>query len=477
MMNKTRFIVLAFGFLLFQQAFGQLSVDGEFRTRSILNHGYKVPVQASADAVLSVDQRSRLNLAYANQWYSARLVLQDARVWGSDDAYNPTGVMGNTGSFGIYEAWVELKLKGKSSLRIGRQEWEYNNMRILSFRNWWTSGLSYDGLLYKMHDLENGWFIDMGLSYNNNGTLHGEVNNSDWTGEKLKTLNFINFKKNHSNIFSTSVFFSLAGRDFPGTGKIFATGTHGLILDYNQNSHAEAGIFGGISGYFQHGTDYKKGPDGDYRNISAYFITGEIGYRAPGKKWEFSAGSDLISGHDFTKTDEKYSNTKHSFDLLYGACFPFYGGSLNHFIQQDSYKTGTKGGGFLAPFLRFNFKPGKKNSLEITWWSPRLTTHVPAHNSIDKESGLPAGLETNPDGSPVYWKGPLGNYVDIGFMQRINPDVVLRTGFSVGSISDIKNQMVFGYEDVAGKQLFDKGVNYLGWVMLIVKPNFFTINK
>jgi hypothetical protein len=67
--------------------------------------------------------------------------------------------------------------------------------------------------------------------------------------------------------------------------------------------------------------------------------------------------------------------------------------------------------------------------------------------------------------------------VDIGFMQRINPDVVLRTGFSVGSISDIKNQMVFGYEDVAGKQLFDKGVNYLGWVMLIVKPNFFTINK
>jgi hypothetical protein len=91
------------------------------------------------------------------------LILQDARVWGSDDAFNPTGIMGNTSSFGIYEAWVELKLKGKSSLRIGRQEWEYNNMRILSFRNWWTSGLSYDGLLYKMHDAENGWFFDMGL--------------------------------------------------------------------------------------------------------------------------------------------------------------------------------------------------------------------------------------------------------------------------------------------------------------------------
>jgi len=39
------------------------------------------------------------------------LILQDARVWGSDDAFNPTGIMGITSSFGIYEAWVELKIE------------------------------------------------------------------------------------------------------------------------------------------------------------------------------------------------------------------------------------------------------------------------------------------------------------------------------------------------------------------------------
>ena len=470
--NKLAFIVFAIFFS--QQAFSQFSIDGEFRTRSLLNHGYKVPVKASTDAVLSVDQRSRLYLNYANDSYSARLTLQDARVWGSDDAFNPTGLLGNTESFGIHEAWVELKLKEKSSLRIGRQEWNYNKMRVLSFRNWWTSGLSYDGLLYKMQDPENGWFIDMGLSYNNNGTLHGEVRNADWTGEKLKTLNFINFKKNHNNSVSVSAFFSLAGRDYPTSDKLFATGTHGLILDYNDGG---SGIFGFLSGYYQHGTDSKKGPNGDYRNISAYLLTGEIGYQAPAKKWELAAGAELISGHDYSSTDTDYANTRHSFDLLYSARFPYYGGNLNHFIIQDSYKTGTKGGGYFDPFLRFSLKPGKKNTLAITWWSPFLITDVPAHNLIDPASGMPSGTETNSSGSTVYWKGNLGNYVDVGFTQRINPDVVLKTGFSVGSISDIKNQMVFGYENVANKQLFETGTNYLGWVMLIVKPNFLTVNN
>lgn len=461
-------------FMIVQQAFGQLSIDGEFRTRSVLEHGYKVPVKKSEAAILSVDQRSRLNLNYVNEWYSARLVFQDARVWGSDDAYNPTGIMGNTRSLGLHEAWVELKLKEKSSLKIGRQEWNYNNMRILSGRNWWTSGLSYDGLLYKMHDLENAWFIDLGLSYNNNGTPEGIVNNSDWTGEKLKTLNFINFKKNHNDIFTTSVFFSLAGRDFPDNGKFFATGTHGLILEYNTGS---TGVFGLFSGYYQHGTDYKKGSDDNYRNILAYLLHGELGFRAPSEKWELAAGAEVISGHDYSKTETGYSNTRHSFDLLYGACFPFYGGNLNHYILQNSYKVGTKEGGYFDPFVRFNFKPGKKNTFEITLWSPRLITHVQAHNSVDPATGLPEGLEINPDGSTAYWKGNLGNYVDFNFTQRIHSDVVLRAGFSAGTISDIKNQMVFGYKDVANKQLYETGTNYLGWVMLIVKPGFLVVNK
>ncbi len=467
-MNRSKLIYLFTFLLISLQVAAQFSIDGEFRTRSILNHGFKVPVKASTDAVFSVDQRSRLNLNYKNDWYTARLILQDARIWGSDDIYNPTGTLGNSAAFGIYEAWVELKLKEKSSLRIGRQQWNYNKMRILSFRNWWTTGLSYDGLLYKMYDPQNGWFIDMGLSYNNDGVQTGEATNSTWTGEKLKTLNFVNLKKNLNDKLSLTAFFSLSGRDYPEIDQFFATGTHGLIMDYNQSG---SGVFGFLSGYYQHGTDKIKRPDGDYRNISAYLLTGELGYRAPSKKWELAAGAELISGNSNTESD--YLNTKRSFDLLYSARFPYYGGNLTHFVVQDSYKTGTRGGGYFDPFLRFSFKPGKKNSLAVTWWSPFLTTEILAHTSIDPASGKPSGIETDGNGENVYWKGNLGNYIDFNFTQRVNPDVVLKTGLSFGGVSDIKNQMVYGYKNPAQKELFELGTNYMGWIMLIVKPNFF----
>ena len=115
-MNRSKLFYLFTFLLISLQVAAQFSIDGEFRTRSILNHGFKVPVKASTDAVLSVDQRSRLNLNYKNDWYTARLILQDARIWGSDDIYNPTGTLGNSAAIGDYEAWVELKLKEKSRL-------------------------------------------------------------------------------------------------------------------------------------------------------------------------------------------------------------------------------------------------------------------------------------------------------------------------------------------------------------------------
>ncbi len=467
-----RLFLFISGLLLAGQVTAQLSVDGEFRSRSMLDHGYIVPVKAETNAVLSFDQRSRLSLNYKNERYSARMSLQDARVWGSDDLLNKTGVMGNSTSFGIYEAWVELRLKEKSSLRIGRQEWNYNNMRLLSFRNWWTSALSYDGLLYKMHDPENGWFIDMGLSYNNDGNPIGLVDNSSWTGEKIKTLNFLNFKKNLHDKYTISAVFMLSGKDLPAEDKLLLTGTHGVAFNYNTGPAPEAGLFGFLSGYYQHGTDSKTGAGDDYRGISAYLLTGELGYRAPAKKWEVAAGAEVISGHDYKNTSPEYRDTRHSFDLHYGARFPYYGGYMNHFILQDSYKIGTKGGGYIDPYIRMNFKPGEKSTLELTWYSPLLSTHVPAHNSIDQDTGLPGETETDDQGNTVFWKGSLGNYIDLGYTRRIHSDVVVKTGFSLGEVSEIKNQMIYGYRDGTDAELYEMGINYFGWVMLIVTPEF-----
>lgn len=40
----------------------QLSIDGEYRTRFITDHGFKVPVKEEADAVFSFGWHAELNL-------------------------------------------------------------------------------------------------------------------------------------------------------------------------------------------------------------------------------------------------------------------------------------------------------------------------------------------------------------------------------------------------------------------------------
>ncbi|HKK67137.1 MAG TPA: hypothetical protein VJ946_02955, partial [Bacteroidales bacterium] len=103
---------------------------------------------------------------------------------------------------------------------------------------------------------------------------------------------------------------------------------------------------------------------------------------------------------------------------------------------------------------------------------PSLTTNVIAHTSIDPSTATPSGMETDDNGDPVYWKGSLGTYFDMGITHKFSKEVILKSGLSFGVPSDIKNQMVYGYEDVAGKELYDLGTNYFGWVMLVVKPTF-----
>ena len=221
----------------------QFTIDGQFRTRFITNHGYKVPVKTGVDPVFSFDQRSRLDFNYKSEKYSTRFTLQDARVFGSDDIYNPTGIAGNSNSLGVYEAWTELNISDNSSIRIGRQEWNYDDMRVLCWRNWRTSGLSYDGILYKMNDKDKGLFLDLGISYNNDGTRTGTVENSTWTGEKIKTMNFLNIKKQFNNKLTVSLMSSLSGKIDVNNNKLVQVGTQGLNANYNVGKQSTDGLF------------------------------------------------------------------------------------------------------------------------------------------------------------------------------------------------------------------------------------------
>jgi hypothetical protein len=452
----------------------QLKVSGEFRTRSIVENALKVPAKKNSEDRLSFDQRSRLTFDYVSSKYTSRFTFQDARIWGSDDMMQKTGTLGNSYSLGVHEAWVNLTFGDYSALKVGRQEWQYDDMRILSVRNFWTSGLSYDGILYQMENSKKGLTLHLGLSYNNNGTPVGIfIDNSSWPSEKLKTMNFIYLKKKFSNQLEASVIATFSGKTDLSNNSVLGTGTHGVNINYNTAKGSPDGLYGHISGYYQHGTDIQRGADGQYRDISAYMINSKLGFRTLNKRLELEAGMELISGRDYSNSDEKYNNTRHSFDLLGSGRIPYYGGYMNHFVIQDSYLVGTKGGGYFDPFVKVRYKWDAKNMVEAGAFFPYLTTKVKSHTTIDPVTGKPSGTELGENGNTVYWKGSLGRYIDLAYIHKVNKEIIFKAGMSYGGVSDLKNQMAFGYEDVNSKKLYDMADQYFGWVMLIVKPTFF----
>lgn len=449
----------------------QLKIDGELRSRGIVNHGFQVPALKGSNTEVYLDQRTRIKLDYSFDKFSVRFTLQDARMWGGDDIVTKAGTSGNSNALGIYESWVNIFLSKNSNLKIGRQEWNYDDMRILSYRDWLTSGQSYDGLLYQIR--KNRYTLDIGLSYNNNGNRQGILNNSYWQAEKLKTMNFIRFKYPFGEKTSLMVIASLSGRMDTIANNLLVTGTHGLNLMHNYGKKSDDGFLMRLSGYYQHGTDVNKGSDGSYRDISAYLLSFETGVRMLNRRVEIKAGVELISGRDYKNTDTGYNNTRRSFDMQYGAILPYYGGYMNHFIFQDSYKMGTKGGGYIDPYIKLRYSINKKNLIEASVFIPYLTSDVRAHNSINPDTKRPTGAEVDKYGNPVYWKGNLGTYLDFKYVYKITPKINVKAGMSYGWVSDIKNQMVYGYKDIANKQLNKMGQNYFGWVMFTVKPGLF----
>lgn len=465
------FLLLLIGL---HSANAQLNVNAELRTRTTADNGYMVPTLKNTNPDFWVDQRTRINIHYASEKYSTYISLQDARVWGSDDLVTKAGTWGNTQASDFHEAWVNFNLNKQTNIKIGRQEWSYDNMRLLSYRNWATPGLSYDGILLQTKQTESGFELDLGFSYNNNGNAMGVADNTYWQVDKLKSMNFLRLRKALADKTEFVLLSTLSAKTDTSNNAILGTGTHGMVISYNTDKTSTDGLFAKLEGYYQHGTDLNRGSNGNYKNISAYLVSADLGINTLNKKLNILVGAELISGHDYSNSDVDYNNTRHSFDLLYGGRFPFYGGNINHFIIQDSYLIGTKGGGYFDPYLKLRYKLNKANIIEASAYAPMLTTKVKAHTSINPLTKKPAGAETDENGNPIYWEGGLEQSFDVSYTLKISKEIIIKSGFSYAIVSDIKNQMVYGYADAANKELYELGQNYFAWAMLIIKPNFFS---
>ncbi len=89
-------------------------------------------------------QRARLGVeARLFSWITARVDLQDVRVWGSE-----TSTLGDTSAdgFDLHQAWVEARCRCGVWARVGRQEVAWDNQRLMGAVDWSDQGRSLDGV-------------------------------------------------------------------------------------------------------------------------------------------------------------------------------------------------------------------------------------------------------------------------------------------------------------------------------------------
>lgn len=124
-----------------QMTMAQMSIEAQLRPRFELRNGYKqlVPKEAVPTAIIS--QRTRFSFLYQTQQLKVKIVPQDVRIWGDEQLANTSGVFGDHASLDLHEAYAEIRLKPSLFMTIGRQELIYDNMSILSNRNWNQTGL------------------------------------------------------------------------------------------------------------------------------------------------------------------------------------------------------------------------------------------------------------------------------------------------------------------------------------------------
>lgn len=416
-----------------------MQISAEFRPRFELNHGFgQVPLKTDV-ATAFVSQRTRLNVSHKSANADFYFGLQDIRVWGDENQASRTSTQLNTLSLGIHQAWVGLKLSNNDYLKIGRQEFHYDDQRLLSARNWPQYGQTYDALLFRRQ--KNEWLFDLAVSYNNDATKQGSGFGNNYflvdpIENRIRTLNFAYLKRNfgkNTYLSGLAIFSGYQKEKQSNTIYMMAT-LGGHFSTQGKNSDFKANY------YVQRGKS-QKGKD-----MHSYFFTAEGGYRIARTRLGF--GVDVLSGNDGTNTSAEYLKREHSFDLLYGVRYLRHG-RLNQYVLPSS----TSGGGWVDIYPSISRQTKKFGTFLAEWHSFYL--HRPVVNPLNNTQVL---------------KGSLGGELNLVWNYDINKNLNLNAGFARYWANDN-----FAYvKKVEPDKL---ATPWWGWLMLTYKPVLFSSEK
>ncbi|MDX1938629.1 MAG: alginate export family protein [Flavihumibacter sp.] len=183
--QNIRVLLLCCCTLMTIAAAAQFTLTGQLRTRTEIRNGLGNLVLKGSKAAVFTSQRTRLAFGYKWDRLTFGVAVQDVRVWGQD-ASSISNADGNR--FMLHEGWADLTLFNKAdttikakgidlmSIKIGRQELIYDDVRLIGNLDWLQQARRHDMALLKT--VHKGWQIDLGVAFNQNSDAFGVTGTS-----------------------------------------------------------------------------------------------------------------------------------------------------------------------------------------------------------------------------------------------------------------------------------------------------------
>lgn len=400
----------------------QTSIDLELRPRTEYRHGYKTLPATDTKGAFFISQRSRLIVSHQSDKLSAKISFQDVRTWGEENQIS------DVPSIGLYEAWGQYNFSKKTSIRFGRQELAYDDVRLMSNLNWAQQGRSHDALLFAHKDSLST--INVAVAYNSDKE---SLNYIPYTGTYYRNLELIwyNRKFNNFNLSLIAINDGYAENATSAAGVVTETAIHQRFTygTYLTLKKGKLNLMG--TAYLQSGKD-KTG-----KSIAAHLLSANATYKV-GAKTSVTFGYDVVSGTDGKDLSNASYNKNNTFSPLYGLHHKYYG------IMDNFYVGFTPGSGLQDIQLKIAQNINEKTSLGLHYHY--FLTAADVLDPNDTNQNLTKGL---------------GSEIDIMFTHKVQKGVVIKGGYSQLLATETMQAVKGGDENETSNW---------AWVMLIFKP-------
>ncbi|SDG62707.1 alginate export family protein [Winogradskyella thalassocola] len=412
---KTLLTILCLGVVMTSYA-QEFEISTELRPRFEYRHGYKTLSPDNVDAATFISQRTRLNLSYKSEKLNAYIAFQNVRVWGDVATLSTSDKNGIT----IHEAWAQLLLNSQLSLKLGRQELNYDDHRIFGNVGWAQQARSHDAFVmtYTPNSTNR---IDLGLAMNENAETLFET---EYLVNDYKAFQYLWY---HTKLEAVSLSFLILNN-----GLTYEDEDDKQNVDYNQiigtRATFENNKFNAdASLYFQTG----KIADTD---LSAINIAANAYYKI-NDQFKAGLGVEYLSGTDMNTTE----NTLKSFNPWFGTNHKF-NGLMDYFYVSNHMNSV----GLLDINANLSYV---KNNLSV-----KLAPH------------LFSAAATVIDNTGNDMSNGLGTELDLVLGYKWSKDINFQAGYSQLFATDTMEALKGGNKDNS---------NNWAWLMITVNPSLF----